>query len=69
MKRQITVDFGYTVNLGNFENAKINMGITRDLSEEEDFDKALSSEFAFVQEKVVQEVEILLEDMQAPDEK
>jgi len=69
MKREITVNFGYTVNLGNFENAKIHMGLTRDLSEEEDFDKAMSDEFIFVQEKVVKEVEILLEDLNETDEK
>jgi len=68
MKKQIEVSFGYTVNVGNYESAKISMGITRDLLEDEDFDKALSNEFAFVQEKVVQEVETLLEDLKTDEE-
>ena len=68
MKKQIEVLFGYTVNVGNYESAKISMGITRDLLEDEDFDKALSNEFAFVQEKVVQEVETLLEDLKTDEE-
>ncbi|RLC29189.1 hypothetical protein DRH13_06090 [Candidatus Woesebacteria bacterium] len=67
MKKQIEVSFGYTVNVGNYESAKISMGITRDLLEDEDFDKALSNEFAFVQEKVVQEVETLLEDLKTDE--
>jgi hypothetical protein len=68
MKREINVLFGYTVNLGNFESAKISMGIARDLSEDEDMEKAMSNEFAFVQEKVVHEVELLLEDLKADEE-
>ena len=58
-KREITVSFSYTANMGvkTFESAKITLGLTRDLAEDEDFDTALIADLKDLQEMVLEEVD------------
>jgi len=56
MKRQITVSFGYTKNLGNYESSRIDFGITKEIEDKEDIEKVISSEFSILKEMVKEEV-------------
>jgi len=50
--RSINVAYGKTVNLGNFESARIDLGISLDLNEKEDHEEMIDSVFIFLKEKV-----------------
>ena len=52
---RINVNFSYTKNMGNFESAKIEMGIQRDLLEREDSNDALLEEVDILRELVKEE--------------
>lgn len=52
MERRIKVNIGRTVNLGNFNSARIEIGYERDLTEKEDVEKAIDQEYEFVTELV-----------------
>ena len=58
-KREITVSFTYTANMGTktYESAKISMGLTRTLETEEDFETALVKDLHGLQEIVMEEVD------------
>lgn len=43
---KIQVKYGYTKNLGNYESERLDIGIERDLDENEDIKIAFTSEFA-----------------------
>ena len=55
--KQIEVSFNLTANLGNYQSARVGMGITRDIVPGENIDEALSNEFSIVFDKVMESVE------------
>jgi len=58
MKKEISVVFGMTVNLGNFESMRVQMGITRDLESGEDYEEELIKEAGKLRSLVYKEVSL-----------
>jgi len=52
MNERIKISIGRTINLGNFNSAKIEIGYERDLNPKEDIQKAINAEYEFVTELV-----------------
>ena len=50
MKRTIKVSAGRTINLGNFNSAKIEIEYGRELIDEEDVQEAIDEEYEFITE-------------------
>ena len=48
MKRSIKVNAGRTINLGNFNSAKIDIEYGRELADDEDVEAAINEEYEFV---------------------
>lgn len=53
---RVTVEYSYTVNLGDFENIKIHVGVEDSVREGENVPKAYERIEKFVSERVTQEV-------------
>jgi hypothetical protein len=52
MKRSIRVSAGRTINLGNFNSAKIEIDYSREILDGEDPEEAIDEEYEFVTEIV-----------------
>ena len=52
MKRSIKVSAGRTINLGNYNSAKIDIEYSRELADDEDPQEAIDEEYEFVTELV-----------------
>jgi len=50
MKRSIKVSAGRTINLGNFNSAKIDIEYGRELADDEDVEAAIDEEYEFITE-------------------
>ena len=61
LKRQIIAEFSYTIDIGGKEWPKIHLGVIRDLGKEENIDQAIDREFEFVQSKVFDKIDELLD--------
>ena len=53
----VSVTLGYTLNLGNFQSLRIDIGITDFVRNGENTDQALDRVYEFVENKVIQKVE------------
>ena len=53
----VSVTLGYTLNLGNFQSLRIDLGITDFVRNGENTDQALDRVYEFVENKVNQKVE------------
>jgi methyl coenzyme M reductase subunit D len=53
----VSVTLGYTLNLGNFQSLRIDLGITDFVRNGENTDQALDRVYEFVESKVIQKVE------------
>jgi methyl coenzyme M reductase subunit D len=53
----VSVTLGYTLNLGNFQSLRIDLGITDFVRSGENTDQALDRVYKFVEDKVIQKVE------------
>lgn len=53
----VSVTLGYTLNLGNFQSLRIDLGITDFVRNGENTDQALDRVYQFVENKVIQKVE------------
>ena len=53
---RVTVEYSYTVNLGDFENIKIHVGVSDSVREGENVDRAYNRIESFVSKKVTDEV-------------
>jgi hypothetical protein len=53
----VSVTLGYTLNLGNFQSLRIDLGITDFVRNGENTDQALDRVYEFVENKVIQKVE------------
>jgi hypothetical protein len=53
----VSVTLGYTLNLGNFQSLRIDLGITDFVRNGENTDQALDRVYKFVEDKVIEKVE------------
>ena len=53
----VSVTLGYTLNLGNFQSLRIDLGITDFVRNGENTDQALDRVYQFVENKVIEKVE------------
>lgn len=53
----VSVTLGYTLNLGNFQSLRIDIGITDFVRSGENTDQALDRVYEFVEKKVIEKVE------------
>ena len=58
---EIEVNFSYTVNLGNYESAKIQIGISRELIKGESKEEMIDKEFNFISDQVFDQIDKLTE--------
>ena len=56
-KTTVSVTLGYTLNLGNFQSLRVDLGCTDFLRSEETMDQAMDRVYKFVEDQVVQKVD------------
>ncbi len=56
-KTDVSVTLGYTLNLGNFQSLRIDIGVTDFVRAEEAVDEAVNRVYDFVEKKVIEKVE------------
>jgi len=56
-KTTVSVTLGYTLNLGNFQSLRLDLGCTDFVREGEDKDTALERIYEFIETKVVTKIE------------
>jgi methyl coenzyme M reductase subunit D len=61
---RINVSLGYTLNLGNFQSLRIDVGVTDSRRENENIDQAFERVYGFVEEKLVSKVNEAKEEVQ-----
>lgn len=52
----VTVNLGYTLNLGNFQSLRVDLGCTDFVREGEDKETAMNRVYDFVEAQVIQKV-------------
>lgn len=58
---EIEVSFSYTVNLGNYESAKVQMGLSRELMKGETKGVMIDKEFNFISNQVFNQIDKLVD--------
>lgn len=56
-KTSVSVTLGYTMNLGNFQSFRIDLGCTDYVRDSENVDQAMERVYEFVENKVVAKLE------------
>lgn len=56
-KTTVSVTLGYTLNLGNFQSLRLDLGCTDFVREDEDKDAAMERVYEFIESKVVAKIE------------
>ena len=56
-KTTVSVTLGYTLNLGNFQSLRVDLGCTDFLREGETMDTAMERVYKFIEDKVVEKVD------------
>lgn len=56
-KTTVTVNLGYTLNLGNFQSLRVDLGCTDFVRDGENVDAAMERVYDFVESKVVGKIE------------
>jgi hypothetical protein len=56
-KTTVSVTLGYTLNLGNFQSLRLDLGCTDFVREDEDKDAAMERVYEFIESKVVSKIE------------
>lgn len=62
---KVTVSLGYTLNLGNFQSLRIDLGIEDSKKDGENINDAFSRVYAFVEDKLTEKVKEASSEMQA----
>lgn len=62
-KTNVTVNLGYTLNLGNFQSLRVDLGCTDYVREGEGVESAMERVYSFVESKVVEKIEEAKKDM------
>jgi hypothetical protein len=52
----VTVNLGYTLNLGNFQSLRVDLGCTDFVRDSEDHDAAMDRVYKFVEDQVITKV-------------
>lgn len=55
-KTKVNVTLGYTLNLGNFQSLRIDIGVEDSLRNEEHVDDAFSRVYSFVENKLIEKI-------------
>ena len=53
---KVSVTLGYTLNLGNFQSLRVDIGVVDSVRNEEDIDQATNRVYDFFESKVVEKV-------------
>lgn len=56
-KTSVTVNLGYTLNLGNFQSLRVDLGCTDYVRDSENVEAAMERVYSFVESKVVEKIE------------
>ncbi|MFZ9241645.1 MAG: hypothetical protein ACO295_00430 [Sediminibacterium sp.] len=56
-KTTVTATLGYTLNLGNFQSLRLDLGCTDFVRENETMDVAMDRVYKFVEEQVIKKVD------------
>lgn len=56
-KTQVSVTLGYTLNLGNFQSLRVDLGCTDFVRDEENPDAAMDRVYDFIEKKVIEKIE------------
>lgn len=56
-KTDVTVNLGYTLNLGNFQSLRVDLGCTDYVRDGENVESAMERVYSFVESKVVEKIE------------
>mgnify|MGYP000164848121 FL=1 len=62
---KVTVSLGYTLNLGNFQSLRIDLGIEDSKKDGENINDAFSRVYSFVEDKLTEKVKEASSEMQA----
>jgi len=60
---QVTVALGYTINIGNFENIKVDFGVTDEVQPTETQQEAIDRVYELVQENLFAKVDEVKTDL------
>lgn len=55
-KTSVTVSLGYTLNLGNFQSLRLDLGCTDWVRDGENVDSATDRVYKFIEDKLVQKI-------------
>lgn len=61
---KINVTLGYTLNLGNFQSLRIDLGVVDSRREGENIDQAFERVYGFVEEKLITKINDAKEEVQ-----
>jgi hypothetical protein len=64
----VTVSLGYTMNLGNFQSLRIDLGCTDFVRDGENVDAAMDRVYDFVEGKVLAKIDDVKKEMKGLDE-
>ena len=53
----VTVNLGYTLNIGNFQSLRVDLGCTDYIRNNESMDDAMERVYKFVEDKVIEKIE------------
>lgn len=56
-KTSVSVNLGYTLNIGNFQSLRVDLGCTDFVRENENVDSAMNRVYEFVESKVIEKIE------------
>jgi hypothetical protein len=56
-KTEVSVTLGYTLNLGNFQSLRVDLGCTDFVRKDEDVNAAMERVYDFIQNKVIEKVD------------
>ena len=53
---KVNVTLGYTLNLGNFQSLRVDLGVVDNVRNDENVDEAMNRVYNFVETKVIEKV-------------
>lgn len=56
-KTNVTVNLGYTLNLGNFQSLRVDLGCTDYVRDSENVEAAMERVYSFIESKLVEKIE------------
>lgn len=67
MTNQVTVSQGITLNIGNFQSARVDCGVTADVRQGETTDDAMRRVFDYVESFVNEKVALMQKELEGAD--